>query len=83
MTDIAIALLIVILAGLFVLATAVMRAVWIIPQARARNVERLGRYHRTLEPGIIPASDAQTDSNSENVTFTFMPSGSSVASTSR
>ncbi|WP_376741303.1 SPFH domain-containing protein [Actinomadura latina] len=29
-----------------------MRAVWIIPQARARNVERLGRYHRTLEPGI-------------------------------
>jgi regulator of protease activity HflC (stomatin/prohibitin superfamily) len=52
MTDIAIALLIVIVAGLFVLSTAVMRAVWIIPQARARNVERLGRYHRTLEPGI-------------------------------
>ncbi|QKW39860.1 SPFH/Band 7/PHB domain protein [Actinomadura sp. NAK00032] len=52
MTDIAIALLVVVLAGVFVLATAVMRAVWIIPQARARNVERLGRYHRTLEPGI-------------------------------
>ncbi|MER7547465.1 SPFH domain-containing protein [Spirillospora sp. NPDC127506] len=29
-----------------------MRTVWIVPQARARNVERLGRYHRTLEPGI-------------------------------
>lgn len=52
MTDIAIAVLIIVLAGVFVLATAVMRAVWIIPQARARNVERLGRYHRTLEPGI-------------------------------
>ncbi len=52
MTDVAIALLVVVLAGVFVLATAVMRAVWIIPQARARNVERLGRYHRTLEPGI-------------------------------
>ncbi|MEU5989915.1 SPFH domain-containing protein [Spirillospora sp. NPDC047418] len=52
MTDIAIAVLIIVLAGAFVLATAVVRAVWIIPQARARNVERLGRYHRTLEPGI-------------------------------
>ncbi|MFA1541555.1 SPFH domain-containing protein [Actinomadura monticuli] len=52
MTDIAIAVLIVVIAGVFLLATAVMRAVWIIPQARARNVERLGRYHRTLEPGI-------------------------------
>ncbi|HEU5030156.1 MAG TPA: SPFH domain-containing protein [Spirillospora sp.] len=52
MTDIAIALLIVLVAGLAVVATAVMRSVWIVPQARARNVERLGRYHRTLEPGI-------------------------------
>ncbi|URM97921.1 SPFH/Band 7/PHB domain protein [Actinomadura madurae] len=52
MTDIAIAVIIVLIAGVVVLATAVMRAVWIIPQARARNVERLGRYHRTLEPGI-------------------------------
>ncbi|CND42421.1 membrane protease subunit%2C stomatin/prohibitin [Mycobacterium tuberculosis] len=52
MTDIAIAVLIIVIAGVFVLATAVLRAVWIIPQARARNVERLGRYHRTLEPGI-------------------------------
>ncbi|WP_242908357.1 SPFH domain-containing protein [Actinomadura terrae] len=52
MTDIAIAVLVVLVAGVVVLATAVLRAVWIIPQARARNVERLGRYHRTLEPGI-------------------------------
>ncbi|MGI5324362.1 SPFH domain-containing protein [Actinomadura nitritigenes] len=52
MTEIAIAVLIVVVAGLAVVATAVMRSVWIVPQARARNVERLGRYHRTLEPGI-------------------------------
>ncbi|MEV4257276.1 SPFH domain-containing protein [Spirillospora sp. NPDC049652] len=52
MTDVAIALLVVLLAGIAVLVTATMRTVWIIPQARARNVERLGRYHRTLEPGI-------------------------------
>ncbi|RFU42185.1 SPFH/Band 7/PHB domain protein [Actinomadura logoneensis] len=52
MTDVAIALLVVLIAGIAVLVTATMRTVWIIPQARARNVERLGRYHRTLEPGI-------------------------------
>ncbi|MFE2757420.1 SPFH domain-containing protein [Actinosynnema sp. NPDC059335] len=38
----------------------VVRAVRIVPQARARNVERLGRYHRTLRPGlnfVIPYID--------------------------
>ncbi|GAA0946762.1 SPFH domain-containing protein [Nonomuraea longicatena] len=38
----------------------VLRAVRIVPQARARNVERLGRYHRTLKPGlnfVIPYVD--------------------------
>src|SRR2546430_450854 len=38
----------------------VMRSVRIVPQARARNVERLGRYRKTLEPGlnvIIPLVD--------------------------
>src|SRR5438445_13544245 len=28
------------------------RAIRVIPQARAGVVERLGRYHRTLEPGL-------------------------------
>jgi regulator of protease activity HflC (stomatin/prohibitin superfamily) len=39
---------------------AVLRAVRIVPQARARNVERLGRYNRTLQPGlnfVIPFVD--------------------------
>ena len=38
----------------------VVRSVRIIPQARARNVERFGRYRKTLEPGmnvIIPFID--------------------------
>ena len=38
----------------------VARSVRIVPQARARNVERLGRYRKTLEPGmnfIIPMID--------------------------
>jgi regulator of protease activity HflC (stomatin/prohibitin superfamily) len=38
----------------------VLRSIRIVPQARARNVERFGRYQKTLEPGmnfIIPFVD--------------------------
>jgi regulator of protease activity HflC (stomatin/prohibitin superfamily) len=38
----------------------VFRTIRIVPQARARNVERLGRYSRTLQPGlnfVIPFVD--------------------------
>src|ERR671935_1909749 len=35
-----------------VLVIVVFRTIRIIPQARAGIVERLGRYHRTLEPGL-------------------------------
>jgi regulator of protease activity HflC (stomatin/prohibitin superfamily) len=45
--------------ALIVLLT-VVRAVRIVPQARARNVERFGRYRKTLEPGlnfIVPFVD--------------------------
>ncbi|NBE98850.1 SPFH/Band 7/PHB domain protein [Nonomuraea sp. KC401] len=51
------------LVGIFLILFAVftvLKAVRIIPQARARNVERLGRYHRTLKPGlnfVIPYID--------------------------
>jgi len=50
-------------AGLLIALFAVFtvtRAVRIVPQARARNVERLGRYTRTLTPGlnfVIPFID--------------------------
>src|SRR5487761_1147458 len=42
------------------LIMVVLRSVRVIPQARARNIERLGRYRKTLEPGmnfIIPFID--------------------------
>ncbi len=51
------------LAGLvvaFLAVITVLKAVRIVPQARAGNVERLGRYYRTLEPGlnfVIPFVD--------------------------
>jgi regulator of protease activity HflC (stomatin/prohibitin superfamily) len=41
-------------------AVLVLRTVRIVPQARASNVERLGRYLRTLDPGlnvVIPFVD--------------------------
>jgi len=52
MTDLAVAVLVILVAAVLVLTVTVMRSVWIIPQSRARNIERLGRYHRTLAPGI-------------------------------
>jgi regulator of protease activity HflC (stomatin/prohibitin superfamily) len=42
------------------IALVTLRSVRIVPQARARNVERLGRYRKTLEPGmnvIVPFID--------------------------
>ncbi len=42
------------------LILVVVRSVRIVPQARARNVERLGRYRKTLQPGmnfIVPFVD--------------------------
>jgi len=43
---------IVLLAVLFFVVVVIVRSVRIIPQARAGVVERLGRYARTLEPGL-------------------------------
>ena len=48
-------LIIIAVIVLFSLVVA-MRTIRIIPQARAGVVERLGRYHRTLEPGLAIVS---------------------------
>jgi regulator of protease activity HflC (stomatin/prohibitin superfamily) len=56
--EIIIAVVIVLAVVLTVLT--VVRSIRIVPQARARNVERFGRYRKTLEPGmnfIIPFVD--------------------------
>jgi regulator of protease activity HflC (stomatin/prohibitin superfamily) len=52
-------LIIVVIVAVLVFVTAT-RAIRIVPQARARNVERFGRYTKTLEPGmnvILPFID--------------------------
>jgi len=56
------ALAVLIIGVVFVLLVVLItvKTVRIVPQARARNVERLGRYRKTLEPGmnvIIPFID--------------------------
>jgi regulator of protease activity HflC (stomatin/prohibitin superfamily) len=57
----------------------VVRSVRIVPQARARNVERFGRYRKTLEPGmnfIIPFIDRvkkEIDLREQVVSFNGAP----------
>jgi regulator of protease activity HflC (stomatin/prohibitin superfamily) len=57
----------------------VLRSVRIVPQARARNVERFGRYRKTLEPGmnfIIPYIDRvkkEIDLREQVVSFKGQP----------
>lgn len=49
----------IVVVAIFVIST-LLRAIRIIPQARAGVVERLGKYHRTLMPGlnlVIPIID--------------------------
>jgi regulator of protease activity HflC (stomatin/prohibitin superfamily) len=71
-------LIIVAVVALIVLLT-VVRSVRIIPQARARNVERFGRYRKTLEPGlnfIVPFVDrvkTQIDLREQVVSFDSQP----------
>ncbi|CAN5171022.1 SPFH domain-containing protein [soil metagenome] len=47
----ALLVIVVIAAAIFVLVT-LFRSIRIIPQARAGVVERLGKYHKTLNPGL-------------------------------
>ncbi|WP_131745070.1 SPFH domain-containing protein [Frankia sp. Cppng1_Ct_nod] len=62
-----------------VLVVFLARSVRVVPQARAVVVERLGRYHRTLTPGValvIPAVDRireRVDMREQVVTFPPQP----------
>ena len=54
------AALIVLLGIAFLVLLTLWRTIKVIPQARAAVVERLGRYHKTLSPGlalVIPFVD--------------------------
>ena len=72
-------LLIVALVIVLFAVAVLMKAVRIVPQARARNVERLGRYQRTLTPGlnlVVPFVDRvypAIDLREQVVTFAPQP----------
>src|SRR5947209_9393180 len=74
----AVGLIVALLFVLFVLTT-IVRAVRVVPQASAVIVERLGRYSRTLEPGLhflIPFVDrprANVDLREQVVSFPPQP----------
>jgi regulator of protease activity HflC (stomatin/prohibitin superfamily) len=55
-----ITLVVGIVLALVVVLLLVLRSVWVIPLARAANVERFGQFHRTMQPGlhfIVPFLD--------------------------
>ena len=74
-----VALLAVGIVAALIAVVVVLRSVRIVPQARARNVERLGRYQKTLEPGlnfVIPFVDRvrpQIDLREQVVSFQPQP----------
>jgi len=60
MANVSIIITVVIFVAVVLMLVVLSRSVRMIPQARARNVERLGRYRKTLEPGlnfVIPLID--------------------------
>jgi regulator of protease activity HflC (stomatin/prohibitin superfamily) len=71
----------IVIVAVIVLAVllTVVRSIRIVPQARARNVERFGRYRKTLEPGlnfIVPFVDrvkTQIDLREQVVSFNGQP----------
>jgi regulator of protease activity HflC (stomatin/prohibitin superfamily) len=60
----AIAILVVVVIAIILFITFLAKSIWVIPPARARNVERLGQFHKTLEPGlhfVLPVIDKVKD----------------------
>src|SRR5215831_18492645 len=60
MTPDAVAGLVVGLVVVVLIIVFLGRSIWLVPPARARNVERLGQFHKTLTPGlhmVIPMID--------------------------
>ncbi len=42
----------------------ISRSIWLVPPSRARNVERLGQFHKTMQPGlnlVLPMIDKVKD----------------------
>ncbi len=60
------AIVFIVLAVIVVVAFVgtISRCIWLVPPSRARNVERLGQFHKTMQPGlnlVIPMIDKVKD----------------------
>jgi regulator of protease activity HflC (stomatin/prohibitin superfamily) len=58
------AIIVVAVLAIVVIVLFIGRSIWLIPPARARNVERLGQYHKTMQPGlnfVLPLIDQVKD----------------------
>src|SRR5499425_400411 len=64
MSPTAVAFLVVAIIVVILIIVFVSRSIWLVPPARARNVERLGQFHKTLDPGlhlVLPMVDRVKD----------------------
>src|SRR5262250_2255603 len=64
MSPTAVAFLVVAIIVVILIIVFVSRSIWLVPPARARNVERLGQFHKTMEPGlnfVLPMIDRVKD----------------------
>ncbi len=60
----AVVVLVVAIVVVMLVVVFLSRSIWLVPPARARNVERLGQFHKTLEPGlhlVLPMIDKVKD----------------------
>jgi regulator of protease activity HflC (stomatin/prohibitin superfamily) len=60
----AVVLLVVAVVVVVLVIVFLSRSIWLVPPSRARNVERLGQFHKTLVPGlhlVIPMIDRVKD----------------------
>ncbi len=64
MSPTTIAILVVVVIAIILFIAFLAKSIWMIPPSRARNVERLGQFHKTLEPGlhfVLPVIDKVKD----------------------
>src|SRR5215472_15658538 len=59
-----IAIIVVAVLAVLLILLFLSRSIWLVPPSRARNVERLGQFHKTMEPGlnfVLPMIDRVKD----------------------
>jgi regulator of protease activity HflC (stomatin/prohibitin superfamily) len=59
-----IAILVIAVLAIVLIIIFISRSIWLVPPSRARNVERLGQFHKTMEPGlnmVLPMIDKVKD----------------------